>query len=106
MQLGVALHSRGGEVAGSSPAAACHQHADPPHAVRLLRAHRERPRRRTADKRNELASPHWPFPQAKDNTLPRVVRYGKFRRRLAAMGHFRPRRRTLPRGPLPFRPES
>jgi hypothetical protein len=47
-----------------------HQDADPPHAARLLRPRRERPCSRTADKRNELASPHWPFPQAKDNTLP------------------------------------
>ena len=32
-----------------------HQHADPPHAVTLLRARRERPRDRTAEQRDELA---------------------------------------------------
>jgi hypothetical protein len=31
------------------------EHADPPHAVALLRARRERPRRRAAEKRDELA---------------------------------------------------
>src|SRR5262249_55531748 len=35
-----------------------HQHADPPHPVALLRAHRERPRRRAAEQRDELAPPH------------------------------------------------
>ena len=34
------------------------EHADPPHPLRLLRAHTERPRRRTAEKRDELTSPH------------------------------------------------
>src|SRR5262245_53398436 len=38
--------------------APCHQHADPPHPVRLLRARRERPRRRAAEQRDELASFH------------------------------------------------
>src|SRR5262245_5405216 len=39
---------------------ACGQeHADPPHLVsRLLRARRERPRRRAAEKRNEIAPSH------------------------------------------------
>src|SRR5262245_64075086 len=39
---------------------ACGQeHADPPHLVsRLLRARRERPRRRAADQRDELATPN------------------------------------------------
>src|SRR5262249_33154619 len=36
-----------------------HQHADPPHSVALLRARRERPRRRrAAEQRDELPSPH------------------------------------------------
>jgi hypothetical protein len=30
-----------------------HQHADPPHPVRLLRARRKRPRRRPTEKRND-----------------------------------------------------
>jgi hypothetical protein len=34
-----------------------HEHADAAHAVALLRARRERPRRRTAEERDELASP-------------------------------------------------
>jgi len=34
-----------------------HQHADPPHALALLRARRERPRdRRAAEQRDELAT--------------------------------------------------
>jgi hypothetical protein len=39
-----------------------HQHANPPHSVRLLRIHRERPRapRCTTDKRDEFASLHVP----------------------------------------------
>src|SRR5262249_42363304 len=35
-----------------------HEDADPPHTLRLLRARRERPRRRAAEKRDELAAPH------------------------------------------------
>jgi hypothetical protein len=35
-----------------------HQHADPPHPVALLRARCERPRRRAADERDELAPVH------------------------------------------------
>ena len=35
-----------------------HEHADAPRPLRLLRAHRERPRRRAAKKTNELTSPH------------------------------------------------
>src|SRR5262245_48933267 len=34
------------------------QHTDPPHALGLLRPHSERPRRRPAEKRDELATPH------------------------------------------------
>src|SRR5262249_14783194 len=37
-----------------------HQHADPPHVLGLLRARHERPRCRcAADKRDELAAPHY-----------------------------------------------
>ena len=35
-----------------------HQHADPPHAVGLLRARRQRPRRRAPKPRDELPPPH------------------------------------------------
>src|SRR5262245_20473713 len=36
-----------------------HQHADPPHSLRLLRPRRKRPCRRcTAEQRDELAPPH------------------------------------------------
>src|SRR5262249_2193303 len=36
-----------------------HQHADTPHPLALLRARRERPRRRrAAEQRDELAAPH------------------------------------------------
>src|SRR5262249_52108915 len=35
-----------------------HQHPDPPHAVGLLRPHRQRPRRRTAEQRDERAALH------------------------------------------------
>src|SRR5262245_4766521 len=34
-----------------------HQHADAPHALGLLRGRRDRPRRRAAEQRNELAPP-------------------------------------------------
>src|SRR5262249_24929816 len=35
-----------------------HEHADPPHAVALLRLRRERPRRRAAEERDERAPPN------------------------------------------------
>jgi hypothetical protein len=35
-----------------------HEHADPPHPVALLCARRERPRRRAAEERNEIAAVH------------------------------------------------
>jgi hypothetical protein len=35
-----------------------HERAHAPHGLALLRARRERPRRRAANKRNELAAPH------------------------------------------------
>jgi len=41
-----------------------HDHADAPRAIRLLRARRERPRRRAAEKCDERASPHGGLPQA------------------------------------------
>ena len=34
------------------------KHTDPPNAINLLRVYCERPRRRAAEKRNELTSPH------------------------------------------------
>jgi hypothetical protein len=36
----------------------CHQQPDPPHALALLRVRRERPRGRSADERDELATFH------------------------------------------------
>ena len=35
------------------------EHSNPSHPLALLRARRERPRRRAADERDELASSHW-----------------------------------------------
>src|SRR5262245_56258928 len=35
-----------------------HEHADPPHALALLRARRERPHRRAAEQRDETAALH------------------------------------------------
>ena len=35
-----------------------HEHADAPHPLALLRARRQRPRRRAAEQRDELAPPH------------------------------------------------
>ena len=46
-----------------------HQHTDPPHSVRLLRARRKRPRGRTAEKGDELASPHGLLHHAEGHTL-------------------------------------
>src|SRR6516162_395752 len=43
-------------IAASFAALARHEHADAPHAVALLRAHRERPRCRAAEERDEFAS--------------------------------------------------
>jgi hypothetical protein len=45
-------------VARSCPSGS-HQHADPSHPLGLLRSRRQRPRRRAADERDELASSHW-----------------------------------------------
>jgi len=36
---------------------ACHQHINPPHPLRLLRARGEGPRRRACERRDELAPP-------------------------------------------------
>ena len=45
--------------ASGSSAASVHEHADAPHPLGLLRARRERPRRRrTAEQRDELAPLH------------------------------------------------
>jgi hypothetical protein len=43
----------------------CHQHADGPHTVGLLRACRQWPRRRTAEQRDEVASFHCPTAKIK-----------------------------------------
>ena len=60
-----------------------HEHTDAPYALGLLRARRERPRRRrAAEQRDELAPPHV-LPQPEDRTLPhrcrecRVVHHSK-----------------------------
>ena len=50
-----------------------HKHADAPHPLGLLRACGERPRRRAAEKRDELASPHV-RPQAQETALYRLKR--------------------------------
>ena len=47
--------------------------ADAPHPLGLLRARRERPRRRAAEQRDELAPPHV-LPSAEDHTLPQRAR--------------------------------
>ena len=49
------------------------QHADAPHTLALLRARRERPRRRAAEKRDELAPPHVRS-QAQETALYRLKR--------------------------------
>jgi hypothetical protein len=63
--------SEGGDEGRSLPVALgkAHQHADPPHPFGLLRARRERPRCRAADKRYELTPTHGLRPQAEDHTL-------------------------------------
>src|SRR6516165_11882484 len=65
-----------------------HKHADPP--LGLLRSRGKRPSSRyTADKRDEIASPHWlPLQQ---RVLPyhgdrRIVHHGKFGQPMSAMG--------------------
>src|SRR5262249_57018420 len=45
------------------------QHAYAAHPLRLLRAHRERPRCRAAEQRDELAPPHGLPPKARDRGL-------------------------------------
>jgi len=68
-----------------------HKHADPP--LGLLRSRGKRPSSRyTADKRDEIASPHWlPLQQ---RVLPyhgdrRIVHHGKFGQPMSAMGQKR-----------------
>src|SRR5262249_41728227 len=39
-----------------------HEHVDAPHPLAVLRARRQRPRRRTAEQRYELAASHCPMP--------------------------------------------
>ena len=50
----------------SFPIVGHHQQPDPPHSLRLLRTRRERPCRRAAQQRDEVAPPHGAYPQAKD----------------------------------------
>src|SRR5262249_45109297 len=48
-----------------------HEHAEAPRPLALLRARCERPRRRAAEQRDEIASFHWPVPpvlRTKDST--------------------------------------
>src|SRR5262249_44242061 len=52
----------------------CHQHAYAPHSLRLLRARRERPRRRTAEQPHELAPPHSITSSAATSSLSGTVR--------------------------------
>src|SRR5262249_17024105 len=51
-----------------------HQHCDPPHAVGLLCARRERPRCRAADQRDELASLHSITSSARASTVEGISR--------------------------------
>src|SRR4029453_9511613 len=47
-----------------------HEHADPPHPLRLLRSRRERPSGYTAaEKCDEFPPPHGAYPKAKDHEL-------------------------------------
>src|SRR5262249_5370177 len=58
-----------------------HQHTDPLHALGPLRARRERPRRRAAEQRDELAPSHWNPSQAEEHILAhesRIVHHSKF----------------------------
>jgi hypothetical protein len=60
----------------------------------VLRPRRDRPRRRAAEHRDEIASPHTHFPQAHDCRLPhqtreRVVHHSKIDRRMIGLGEQR-----------------
>src|SRR5262249_59641429 len=58
-QLGQPLRERRDAFQSSLIAVArAHEHADPPHALPLLRARRERPRGRAAEQRDEVAALH------------------------------------------------
>src|SRR5262249_41532583 len=50
------------------------QHADAPHALALLRARRERPCRRAAEQRDELAAPHSITSSARASSVGGTVR--------------------------------
>src|SRR5262249_14396833 len=54
----------------------CHQDSDPPHSLALLRAHRERPRRRAAEERDERAPLHSITSSARASRLGGVFRPG------------------------------
>ena len=58
-----------------------HEHTDPPHPLGLLRARRERPRRRTAKQRDEVATSHVPF-AAYSHCFTEPVGRGRLRFRL------------------------
>src|SRR5215472_6240074 len=51
-----------------------HQHADPPHTLGLLRVRRERPRRRAAQHRHELAARHSITSSARASSIGGTVR--------------------------------
>src|SRR5262245_62686681 len=51
-----------------------HEHADPPHALALLRARRERPRCYAAEERYERASPHSITPSARTKNVSEIAR--------------------------------
>src|SRR5262249_36369530 len=55
-----------------------HQHADPPHPVGLLRARRERPRRRTTEQRDEVALVHSITSSARASTVAGTSRPSAF----------------------------
>src|SRR5262249_16004574 len=73
-----------------------HQHADPPHALSLLRVRRERPRSSgAAEKRDELAPFHQQFLpcfEAEDRTAGGLLHCGISKEPLSAVGYERPKR--------------
>jgi hypothetical protein len=56
-----------------------HKHADAPNTLRLLRAGRERPRRRAAEQRDEIAPPHSITSSARARTVAGRSRTERFR---------------------------
>jgi hypothetical protein len=77
-------------------AAVRHEHADPPHAVALLRARRERPRRRAAEPSDEFT------PSKPHLTLRARKRYrGKIARPVLRVSHHWSSARRVTRGSAP-----